>query len=905
MSELEYNFDLYITPNIFAPPVLNLSQYDNTRTFIAHLKDDKGQPYLLTQGAVISILGRNKYGPFEIDATYDNDTITFTPSGNATLQYGQIYTTIQLIKDEEYLILSTIILNIQKAGIEKNKIPDEGNITIESLSITKNGTYTAPSGSAYSPVVVNVPQSKDGDVVRATWHQCPEAVRNYLAAVEANPYTDTGVAEILNSSGTKVCDVDNGTATIGGAVYTIRYMNRYPISIFNSSGTKMSNITWGSGGTTPGLFTLNGTEYRYRIKTYINDYALSANQANTKPVGYTIDGVTFRDNEPFVAEPFSTASKAGTLTALDHLRWYNTTDAAPDGNIYSRGRNCRDLGGWACDGGTIKYGMLVRSGEINAADKELMVDKIGIKTEINLLPKSSQATAKSVWGIERYANPTDDDFMYSLAYTDQWKLYLTAIFESAAQSRPVLFHCGAGADKTGTLSVMLMGLLGCSYGDIDTDFELTTFSEWSNWRNRSYMAYLSYINAIIKTPLVNGLYAARISSHAFTLNGVTYTIGYLGSVPISVTGGSVIVPVAESKFMLGGVEYVIEYDNASGQELYIVNAAQAFRNHCASFVLSLGISIDEINAFRAACINGTPTSISPTLKTYTITKTLDHVVVDNDQTTIVEKSSYDANVIPASGYIIDSVKVAMGGTDVTSQVFTGNQIVLNHKVTNNLTGCITNNKKTTVPDGGGYVAIITAETDYMLDGATVSITMGGIDVSNYYSDGKIAIPSVTGDLVITVTAVSSGAGYTNLADPTSAYWKNNYRLSISSGGTQASAGRTVTNFIPARMGDTLRVKGMSIIQNLNGQNGKIVFYSAGDTESSKLGGLYGVGGAGNQSNFGGKVVTNGDVQSYVLAYDNDDTQYATSSMQYIRLDGVLLNGYAPEDVVITINEEID
>ena len=32
-----------------------------------------------------------------------------------------------------------------------------GDITVEGLSVTENKTYTAPSGKAYSPVVVNVP----------------------------------------------------------------------------------------------------------------------------------------------------------------------------------------------------------------------------------------------------------------------------------------------------------------------------------------------------------------------------------------------------------------------------------------------------------------------------------------------------------------------------------------------------------------------------------------------------------------------------------------------------------------------------------------------------------------------------------------------------------------------------
>ena len=37
-----------------------------------------------------------------------------------------------------------------------------GDITVESLSVTENDTYTAPSGKAYSPVIVNVPSGGGG-----------------------------------------------------------------------------------------------------------------------------------------------------------------------------------------------------------------------------------------------------------------------------------------------------------------------------------------------------------------------------------------------------------------------------------------------------------------------------------------------------------------------------------------------------------------------------------------------------------------------------------------------------------------------------------------------------------------------------------------------------------------------
>lgn len=42
-----------------------------------------------------------------------------------------------------------------------------GDITVESLSVTENDTYTAPAGKAYSPVVVNV-SGGGGDLSSAT-----------------------------------------------------------------------------------------------------------------------------------------------------------------------------------------------------------------------------------------------------------------------------------------------------------------------------------------------------------------------------------------------------------------------------------------------------------------------------------------------------------------------------------------------------------------------------------------------------------------------------------------------------------------------------------------------------------------------------------------------------------------
>lgn len=77
-----------------------------------------------------------------------------------------------------------------------------------------------------------------------------------------------------------------------------------------------------------------------------------------------------------------------------------------------------------------------------------------------------------------------------------------------------------------------------------------------------------------------------------------------------------------------------------------------------------------------------------------------------------------------------------------------------YSLTNTLTNCDTSNKTGFVFKDNAYTSIITANSGYQLD--TVTITMGGNDItSTVYSNGEINIPNVTGDIVITASAISS------------------------------------------------------------------------------------------------------------------------------------------------------
>lgn len=86
-----------------------------------------------------------------------------------------------------------------------------------------------------------------------------------------------------------------------------------------------------------------------------------------------------------------------------------------------------------------------------------------------------------------------------------------------------------------------------------------------------------------------------------------------------------------------------------------------------------------------------------------------------------------------------------------------------YTVTNTLTGCTSSNAATTVTEGDTYYATITANSGYVLDGATVVVKMGGTEVTAlYYADGVISIPDVSGNIEITITAVVYVPSYTNV-----------------------------------------------------------------------------------------------------------------------------------------------
>lgn len=561
------------------------------------------------------------------------------------------------------------------------------------------------------------------------WHQCPEAVRNYIANVTYEP-SDYSNSQIAN------------------------YAPATPVV------------------------------------------------ANTKPIGKTVGGVTYYNEVPNVETPFSADSAAGTLKPLDALRWINTPHAP----------NVRDLGGWACDGGTIKYGLLYRGGEVTSEDRSVLVGQLGIRHDLDLRGTAEANLTSSPLGSDVYYTCAPQYAWYALTPVDTWKTNLREVFDAVTHGEPVYFHCLVGADRTGTFACVIEALLGVSQSDIDKDYELTCF-----YTGTSTDALARRRNESDWTGLINQINA---------LPGST------------------------------------------------------FRDKVVGWVATLGFTAVEINAFRAAMIDGTPETVTLSIDTFTVTNTLTNATSDNAATSATEYQPYTAKITPASGYAISSVKVKMGGVDVTGSVWSGIQTVLRRKVTAALAGCLSNNDSGVVIDGQSYAATLTADAGYTLDGAAASITMGGVDVSTYYKDGVIAIPNVTGDLVITVTAVKQAQenmfpahffdtdGTTIFGDGKG--YENGYRFGSDGGVRDGATMRSITGYLNVSGCTKMVVSGAPAGAAQGGF--PVVWYDSSRNVLSKSG-------------------------DYTATSSPNGTWHIPSGANYVRLSG----GIDPVDMVVNLD----
>ena len=178
-----------------------------------------------------------------------------------------------------------------------------------------------------------------------------------------------------------------------------------------------------------------------------------------------------------------TVVKKDSLEPTGMLRW-----------LYVEGTwNVRDMGGWPGLGGhPIKYGQLFRGAQLTnpkdpynviltSAGKEAMRNA-GIHAELDLRSSSQAHYSTASFATNSYAADftniaTTSARMWQYDKDDSNIRAIQWVINELKAGKPVFYHCQNGADRTGTIGLLIGALLGMSESDLAKDYELTTFCQ--------------------------------------------------------------------------------------------------------------------------------------------------------------------------------------------------------------------------------------------------------------------------------------------------------------------------------------------------------------------------------------------------------------------------------------------
>ena len=165
-----------------------------------------------------------------------------------------------------------------------------------------------------------------------------------------------------------------------------------------------------------------------------------------------------------------------------------------------RVRNGRDLGGWKTyDGKVVNYRKIYRTGRwesssMSSVGKRDMIAE-GIKAQLDLRGTSDVLSEPAIEGFDFCAPviETGGPTMLSQDKGDKTRQCVQFVMDCVKADKPVVFHCSLGRDRTGTLAMILLGVLDVKEGDISKEYELSYFSP-KGWGIASSEKYTTYQN---------------------------------------------------------------------------------------------------------------------------------------------------------------------------------------------------------------------------------------------------------------------------------------------------------------------------------------------------------------------------------------------------------------------------
>ena len=299
------------------------------------------------------------------------------------------------------------------------------------------------------------PMVKDGDVVLATNRN----VEKFLTEVN---YQDK------DWSYTKIYEYYGGFNRVKYNEDGVPDENGSVVKSPKSDKPESYSIRW-IKNPEAGNLTLILEEPTLRQETHLTAGTCYANITNLVPNTKYTYKVTFDGSGEVAAE--------GSFSTTGHLHQVF---------FHSGCRNARDLGGWkTVDGKTVKYHKIYRGGRMQsetvnkAGAEEILAEGIG--AQLDLRGQSEILSKPAVDGLDFCAPVIEQGGTTMLNDVNgdgvnRTKQCFDFVLNSVRAGKGVYYHCSLGRDRTGTLTVLLLGLLGVPEHDISKEYEVTYFA---------------------------------------------------------------------------------------------------------------------------------------------------------------------------------------------------------------------------------------------------------------------------------------------------------------------------------------------------------------------------------------------------------------------------------------------
>ena len=434
-------------------------------------------------------------GSVASDLTAGTDTAqsaqtTYGESGIGTSQ-ADVYLTIDS---------NNIVVGVPTTVIVSGTPTNEGKY-IGAYSVTVSGDIAGNQMLVVEPDSDTIELSQSGkNDVPASINQLQ--TRFYYADLASNTVTTGSIEAQSLTAGSWSGAFNFNISLANRTVYTYSQMNTPVTNYINNvtydpsdyTTSEISNYVYSSVSYN-GKIAVGKTIALQAGELTVTDYNSGISYTENVSAGdYTFYNITPGVGGEFVVKDNNgTVVQEGVLNPTGQLR-----------SIETNTLNVRDLGGWRADGGTVKYGMLYRGALPSSSDAGVLVDQLGVATEMDLRGTEESTWTESPLGTNVDFYVFDNYVWYNVSNKELWHDMLEVVFDCVASNKPLYFHCSAGADRTATLACVIEALLGMSESDIDKDYELTCFYSGvdtdAKARRRNESQWTGLINALNAYP---------------------------------------------------------------------------------------------------------------------------------------------------------------------------------------------------------------------------------------------------------------------------------------------------------------------------------------------------------------------------------------------------------------------